>query len=57
MANEHITVGSMSYERVKIFKYSGSLLTTHNSIYEEIKCRVKTGNSCYYSVQTNLSSL
>ena len=26
-----------------------------NSIQEEIKCRVKAGNSCYYSVQTLLS--
>ena len=26
------------------------------SIQEEIKCRLKVGNSCYYSVQTLLSS-
>ena len=34
----------------------GSLLTNQNSIQEEIKCRLKAGNSCYYSVQTLLSS-
>ena len=27
-----------------------------NSIQEEIKCGLKAGNSCYYSVQTLLSS-
>ena len=35
---------------------SGSLLTNQNSIHEGIKCRIKAGNSCYYSVQTLLSS-
>ena len=56
MANEDITVGSNSYEKVKTFKYLGSLLTNQNPIQEEIKCRLKAGNSCYYSVQTFLSS-
>ena len=41
---------------MKTFKYLGSLLTSENSILEEIKCRHKAGNSCYYSVQTLLSS-
>jgi hypothetical protein len=53
MANEHITMSNNSYEKVKTFQYSGS----QNSIHEEIKCRPKAGNSCYYSVQTPLSSL
>ena len=39
-----------------MFKYLGSLLTNQNSIQEEIKCRIKTENSRYYSVQTLLSS-
>ena len=36
----------------------GYLLTTENytGIQEEIKCRLKVGNTCYYSVQTLLSS-
>ena len=46
----------ISYEKVKTFKYLGSLLTNQNSIQEEIKRRLKGGNSCYYSVQTLLSS-
>ena len=41
---------------MKTFKYLGTLLTNQNSIQEEIKCRLKAGNSCYYSVQTLLSS-
>ena len=31
-------------------------LTNQNSVQEEIKCRLKAVNSCYYSVQTLLSS-
>ena len=56
VANEHIRIGSNSYEKVKSSKYVGSLVKNQNSIQEEIKCRVKAGNSCYYSVQTLLSS-
>ena len=56
IANAHIKIGSNSYEKVETFKYLGSLLTNQNSIQEEIKRRLKAGNSCYYSVQTLLSS-
>ena len=56
IANEHIKIGSKSYEKVRTFKYLGSLLTNQISIQKEIKCRLKAGNSCYYSVQTLLSS-
>ena len=56
MLNEHITVDSNSYEKVKTFKHLGPLLTNQISIQEEIKCILKTGNSCYYSVKTLLSS-
>ena len=34
----------------------GSLLKFKNSIQEEIKFRLKAGNSCYCTVQTFLSS-
>ena len=50
IANAHIKIGSNSYEQVETFNYLGSLLTSQNSIQEEIKCRLKAGNSCYYSV-------
>ena len=52
IANEHIRIGSNSYDKVKTFKCVGSLLTNRNSIHPEIKCRLKAGNSYYYSVQT-----
>ena len=39
IANEHFKIGSNYYEKVKTFKYLGSLLTNQNSIHEEIKCR------------------
>ena len=56
IANVHIRIGSNFDAKVKTFKYIGSLLTNQNSIQEDIKCRLKPGNSCYYSVQTLLSS-
>ena len=54
--NAHIKIGRNSYEKVKTFKYLGSLVTNQNYIQEETKCRPKPGNSCYYSVPTLLSS-
>jgi len=46
----------ISIERVEEFKYLGTTLTNQNSIQEEIKCRLKMGNVCFYSVQNLLSS-
>ena len=57
IANEHIKIGNNSYERVKTFKYLSSLLTNQDSIQDKIKCRLKVGNSCYYSAQTLSSRL
>jgi hypothetical protein len=34
----------------------GKTPTNQNSIHEEIKSRLKSGNSCYYSVHNHLSS-
>jgi hypothetical protein len=33
IANEHITVGSSSHEKVKTFKYLSSLSTNQNSVH------------------------
>ena len=54
IAYAHIKIGGNSYQKVKTFKYLGSLLTNQNSIQKEIKCRLKAVNSCFYS--TLLSS-
>ena len=37
-------------------KYMGTSLTNQNSIQEEIKSTLKSGNACYRSVQNLLSS-
>jgi hypothetical protein len=44
-----------SFETVKQFKYLGKTLTNKNSIHEEIKSRLKSGTTCYHSVQNPLS--
>ena len=35
------------HEKGKTFKYLVSLVTNRNFTQEEIKCRLKAGNSCY----------
>jgi hypothetical protein len=45
-----------SFERVEEFKFLGTTLTNQNSIQEEIKSRLISGNVCYHSVQNILSS-
>ena len=49
-------IDNSSTVRVEEFKYLGTTLTNQNSIQEEIKSRLKSGNACYYSVQNLLSS-
>ena len=56
MINEYIRIGSNSDVKVKTFKCLGSLVINQNSIHEKIKYSLKARNSCYYSVQTHLSS-
>jgi hypothetical protein len=41
---------------VEQLKYLGTTVTNQNSIQEEIKSRLKSGNACYHSVQDLLSS-
>jgi UDP-galactopyranose mutase len=48
--NHNIKIDSKSFERVDEFKYLGATLTNRNSIHEEIRRRLKSGNACYYSV-------
>jgi len=44
------------FERVKEFKYLGKTTTYQNSVQEEFKSSLKSGNACYHSVQNLLSS-
>ena len=54
--SHNVETDSSSFERVEEFKYLGTTLTNQNTIQEEIKNRLKSGNACYYSVQNLLSS-
>ena len=49
-------IDSSTFGRVEDFKYLGTFLTNQNSIPEEIKSRLRSGNACYHSVQKDLSS-
>jgi len=51
-----IKTDNRSFERVEDFKYLGTNLTNQNSIQEEIKNRLKSGNACYHSGQNLLTS-
>jgi hypothetical protein len=54
--NGNIQIGNKSFETLEQFQYLGTTLTNQNSIHEEIKSRLKSGNACCHSVQTLLSS-
>jgi len=51
-----LRIDNSTFERVEEFKYLGKTLTNQNSITEEIKGRLRSGNACYNSVQNLLSS-
>ena len=54
--NHNIEKGNKSLERVEHFKYLGTTLTGKYSFHEEIKSRLKLGNTCYHLVQCFMSS-
>jgi hypothetical protein len=51
-----IKIANRSFESVTKFKYLGTTLTDKNCMQEEIKSRLNSGNACYHSVQSLLSS-
>jgi len=54
--NHSIKFDNSSFERVEDFKSFGTTITNQNSIQEEIKSRLNSGNACYRLVQNLLSS-
>ena len=53
--NHSVRTDNSTFERVEEFKYLGTTLKNQNSIPEEIKSRLRSGNACYHSVQNILS--
>jgi hypothetical protein len=51
-----IKIAKRSFEGVAKFKYLGTTLTDQTCMQEEIKSRLNSGNACYDSVQSLLSS-
>jgi hypothetical protein len=51
-----IKIDNSSFERVEEFKYLGKALTHQNTIKEDVKNRLKSGNVCYHSVLNCLYS-
>jgi hypothetical protein len=54
--NQDTRIANESFENVANFKCMRMTLTNQNEIHDEIKCRLNSGNTCYYSVQNLLSS-
>jgi hypothetical protein len=53
---QRIKLANMCFEDATKFKYLGTTLTDQNCIHEDIKSRLNSGNACYHSVQSLLSS-
>jgi len=51
-----VRIDNNTFGSVEGFKYLGTTLTNQNSIAEEIKSRLSSGNAWYHSVQNHLSS-
>ena len=52
----NIKTDDSPFERVEPFRYLGAMIRNQNSVQEEIKSRLKSGNACYHSVRNLLSS-
>ena len=48
---QRVRIDNSTFERVEQVKYFGIILTNQNSIAEEMKSRLRSGNACYHPVQ------
>jgi len=55
--SQSIKTDNGSFARVEQFRYLGTTITNQNSIQEEIKCILQSGNACKHSAQILLSFL
>jgi hypothetical protein len=53
---KHIKIAIRFLEDVTKFRYLGTTLTDKNCMHEEITSKLNSGNACYHSVQSILSS-
>jgi len=44
---QSVRIDNSTFEMVEGFQYLGKTLTNKNSIAEEIKSRLRSGNACY----------
>jgi hypothetical protein len=54
--SHNLQIANKSHENVEKFKSLRAAVTNKNYIHEEIKSRLNSGNACYHSVQSLLSS-
>jgi hypothetical protein len=46
--NQNIRIANELFESVATLKYLRTMLKNQNDIHDEIKCRLNSGNACYY---------
>lgn len=49
-----IKIENMKFESVEKYKHLGSVITSNNSISEEIRERLAAGGRCYFALKTVL---